>query len=176
VKVGEQAADAELEDFHGTKVSLAKLWAKGPVLLVFYRGGWCPFCNFQVRSLARAYPDFQKRAVTPALIRVDRPSEAAKTQANYSITFPVLSDPDLVAHRAYRVLQEVDDATLAKYEEWGIDLEKSSGRSHHTIAIPSMFLIDETGVIRWAHADRDYKVRPTIEQLLSALDGVLKQG
>jgi peroxiredoxin len=82
----------------------------------------------------------------------------------------------LVAHRAYRVLQEVDDATLAKYEEWGIDLEKSSGRSHHTIAIPSMFLIDETGVIRWAHADRDYKVRPTIEQLLSALDGVLKQG
>jgi peroxiredoxin len=65
-------------------------------------------------------------------------------------TFPVLSDPDLAAHRAYRVLQEVDDATLTKYKEWGIDLEKSSGRSHHTIAVPSMFLIGKTGVIRWA--------------------------
>jgi peroxiredoxin len=170
VAVGSPAPDARLIDSEGKAQNLAELWKKGKVLVVFYRGGWCPFCNFQVRGLTQAFLELQKRGVTPVVISVDQTSEASKTQATYSIPFPVLSDPDLTAHKAFRVVQEVDDATVERYKGMGIDLEKSSGRKHHTIAIPAMFLVDEKGVVRWAHADRDYKIRPTTDQLLGAIE------
>ncbi len=172
VPVGQEAPSATVQDFRGKEVELSKLWAKGPVLLVFYRGGWCPYCNFQVRELTRAFPKFRERKVTPVLVSVDRPSESAKTQAAYEIPFPVLSDPELALHKAYQVLNEVDDETLAKYEKFGVDLEAQSGQKHHTIAVPAVFLVDSTGVVRWAHADKDYKVRPSTEQLLAAIDHV----
>jgi peroxiredoxin len=170
IAVGSPAADGKLQDAGGKAVQLADFWKKGWVLLVFYRGGWCPYCNFQVRELTRALPELDKRAVTPVLISVDRVSEAAKTSATYEIPYPVLSDPELVVHRGFRVLQQVDDATLAKYRDFGIDLEGSSGQKHHTIAVPSLFLVDKDGIVRFSHADRDYKVRPSTAQILAAID------
>lgn len=139
-------------------------------MLVFYRGGWCPFCNYQIRQLTEAYPQYRERGVTPVAISVDRPEEAAKTRATYEIPFPVLSDPDLAAHRAYRVMHEVDDAERERLAGFGMDIERASGRDHHVIAIPSVFVVDAEGVVRWAHADPDYRVRPSNEQILAALD------
>lgn len=168
--VGSPAADGQLRDARDKAVQLSDHWKSGWALVVFYRGGWCPYCNFQIRELTRARADFVKRGVTPVLVSVDRVSEAAKTSAAYEIAFPVLSDPGLAVHRGFRVLQQVDDATLAKYREFGIDLEQSSGQKHHTIAVPSLFLVDESGIVRFAHAERDYKVRPSTAQLLAAID------
>ncbi len=167
---GQPAPDAAVERADGAPVTLAELYATGPVLLVFYRGGWCPYCNYQVHELATAWPEFQSRGVTPVMISVDRMEEAAKTQASWEIPFPVLSDPDLAAHTAWRVIHHADDAEVRKLAMFGIDVEASSGRAHHDFAIPSMFLVDKGGVVRWAHADPDYKVRPTVEQILSAMD------
>jgi peroxiredoxin len=174
VPPGSPAPDAEVEfAVGGGAVNLASLYADGPVLLVFYRGGWCPFCNYQVHELATAWPEFQARGVTPVLVSVDRVDEAAKTQASWEIPFPVLSDPTLKAHSAFKVNFAVDDETVKKYARFGIDLEESSGQTHHTIAVPSMFLIDRDGVVRWAHAELDYKTRPTVEQVLAAIDGAI---
>jgi len=170
VAVGEQAPDAPVRDADGRQVRLRHLTKSGPVLLVFYRGGWCPYCNSQIHELTTAYPEYRKRGVMPVAISVDRVEESAKTQATYAIPFPVLSDPDLAAHRAYRVLQQVDEAEFARLKGFGIDLEKASGRAHHVIAVPSIFLIDAKGVVRWVHADPDYKVRPSTAQVLSAID------
>lgn len=104
VAVGQQAPDAAVRDAEGREVRLRELVTTGPVLLVFYRGGWCPYCNSQIHELTAAYPEYKKRGVTPVAISVDRVEESAKTQATYTIPFPVLSDSDLAAHRAYRVL------------------------------------------------------------------------
>lgn len=170
VAVGEAAPDARLTGLDGATVHLAELYAAGPALVVFYRGGWCPYCNFQVRELVTRRADLAARGLTPVLISVDRVEEAARTGAAYEIPFPVLSDPDLVAHRAFRVTHEVDEETRARYRGFGIDLERASGRDHHTIAIPSVFAVDAEGHVRFAHADRDYRTRPTVDQLLVALD------
>ena len=72
-------------------------------------------------------------------------------------------------NRAFRVLQEVDAETQERYRGFGIDLEGSSGRDHHTIAIPSIFVIDAEGKVRFAHADRDYRTRPTTAQVLAIM-------
>ena len=134
IPVGERAPNATLRDSQGREARLLDLTKASPVLVVFYRGGWCPFCNAQIHDLTTAYPEFQKRGVGLVAISVDRVYESAETQATYTIPFPVVSDPDL--------------------------------------AVPSLFLVDSQGVVRWAHADPDYKVRPSTVQVLAAVDGV----
>lgn len=168
IPVGKPAPDATVTDDEGNAVQLASLYAEGPVLVVFYRGGWCPFCNFQVRELVEGRKRFAELGVTPVLISVDQPSAASRTRDAWHIPYPVLSDPDLAAHRAFAVTQVVDDGVVADLAARGFDLEAASGREHHTIAVPSVFLVEE-GTVRWAHADPEYKVRPTNAQLFEAI-------
>ncbi|MGD8862379.1 MAG: peroxiredoxin-like family protein [Myxococcales bacterium] len=173
---GTRAPDVELSNADGADVRLQDVTRGKTTLLVFYRGGWCPYCNFQIRELTTAYPKFQAKGVQPVAISVDRVEEAARTRALYDIPFPVLADPDLSAHAAFNVTHQVDDTELQRLKGLGIDLEKSSGRTHHRIAIPSIFIIDRQGTIRWSHADPDYKTRPSIDQLLAVIDGLNAAG
>ena len=170
VAVGQPAPDVHATDLEGNSVRLADFTARGPVLLIFYRGGWCPFCSFQIRELAAAAPEFARRGITPVAVSVDRPEEGVITRAQYALSFPVLSDPDLSFVEGFHVANTVRDAELHRLRGFGIDLEASAARTHHVIAIPSMFLIDQTGIVRWAHSDNDYKTRPSVGQILSALD------
>jgi peroxiredoxin len=170
ITVGSTVPEVTLTGSDGQAVQLKELRAQGPLLVVFYRGGWCPFCNFQVRELTAFAPALKERGVTPVVISVDRVEEGAKTSATYSIPFPVLSDPELLAHEAFRVMQKVSDEEVERLAGFGMDLEGSSGKVHHTLAIPSLFLVDMDGKVRWAHAERDYKLRPSMEQILAAID------
>ena len=170
IPVGQKVPDIHARDLDGKDVSLSSLYAKGPILLAFYRGGWCPYCSSENHALATAYSEYQKRGVTPVTVSVDTPDAEAKTKATYTIPFPVLSDSDAAMIEAFHVVNKVDDATLAKMRGFGVDLESYSGKSHHEIAIPSLFLIDRTGVVRWAHSDTDFKVRPSTAQILAAID------
>lgn len=170
---GKQLPDVAVRALDGGVVKLASFVEESPALFVFYRGGWCPYCNFQVREMTKAYPEFQQRKVVPVLISVDSPDESARTSATYEIPFPVLSDSNLEAHKAFNVAFEVDADTLAKYKSFGIDLEKASGKDHHNLAVPSVFLVGTDKKILWAHADVDYKTRPSPAQLLAAIDGEL---
>lgn len=168
VAVGEAAPDAKLQDSEGKEVNLKALYDEGPTLILFYRGGWCPYCNFQIRSLTKSADDFSKHGVTPVAISVDQQDQAAKSKATWKIPFPTLSDPELKAHDAFRAIQKIDDAMFEKLKSRGMDLEAYSGKDHHTVAVPAIFLVVEEKV-RWAHADRDYKTRPTTEQLLKMI-------
>jgi len=170
--VGALAPDAQVTSSDGAPISLSSLYAEGPILLVFYRGGWCPFCNFQIRELTEAYGDFRARGVRPVAISVDRIEEAARTDATYEIPFPLLSDPDLSAHNAFHVLNTMDEKTIRRLSLMGLDVESYSGQDHHTVAIPALFVISESGTLLWTHADHDYKTRPTIEQLLGAIESL----
>jgi peroxiredoxin len=151
---------------------LASLTVLGDTLVVFYRGGWCPFCNVQVRQLTTAWSEFERRGVTPVLISVDTIDGATLAQRSYDIPFPVLSDPALAAHSAFEVIMELDKATYERYKGFGVDLEQWSGQGHHKIAVSSAFLVSKEGQIRWAHSSRDYKTRPSVEQLLAVIDGL----
>ncbi len=170
IPVGQKVPDVHARDLDGRDVTLSSFYAKGPILLAFYRGGWCPYCSFENHALATAYPEYQKRGVTPVTVSVDKPDAEAKTKATYAIPFPVLSDSDATMIEAFHVVNHVDDSTLAKMKGFGVDLENYSGKTHHEIAIPALFLIDRTGLVRWAHSDPDIKVRPSTAQILAAID------
>lgn len=171
--VGHQLTDLTLRNIDDQPYSLAQAWAEQPALIVFYRGGWCPYCNAQVRELAVRYPELEAAGVQPVLISVDRPENTAALSRQYEIPFPVLSDPDLLAHRAFNVLLTLDGTTLEKYRQYGIDLPAWSGREHHTIAVASVFIVDRQGRVQASHATADYTERPSVEQLLTLIDASL---
>ncbi|MGI1678388.1 MAG: AhpC/TSA family protein [Cellvibrionaceae bacterium] len=164
-----------INSHNGNQVKSAELLKQAPLLVVFYRGGWCPYCNVQIRQLTEAYPEFKKRNVTPVLISVDETDGASLAQNTYEIPFTVLSDPDLLAHKAFKVTMKIDNKSVAQYKEYGIDLEAWSKRDHHTIAVSSAFLVNKEGKILWAHASKDYKTRPSPVQLLKVIDSTLKK-
>jgi peroxiredoxin len=164
--VGSKAPDATLPDVTGQSQRLSALYASGPVFVVFYRGGWCPFCNLQLHRLATAMPQFKQKGLQIAAISVDTPGEEAKTQAKQGVPFPMLSDTDLAVHKAFHVVHVPPDAEAKALADYGIDLEKYSGQRHHSFAVPAIFLIDRTRTIRWQHVDQDYKTRPTPAQML----------
>lgn len=173
IPVGQTIPEARARDLDGNEVSLSSLAAQGPILLMFYRGGWCPFCNSEIHALSEANPEFEKRGVKLVALSVDKPDQEAKTKALYRIPFPVLSDPDAKVLEAFKVVNRVGDEQLGQLRGYGIDLEQYSGKAHHVIAIPSFFLIDREKKVRWAHSDRDYKVRPSAAQLLQVVDATL---
>lgn len=172
IAVGQKAPlEISANDLNGRATTLGQvLKERGRILVMFYRGGWCPYCNFEIHDLVKAYPEFEKRKIVPVAISVDKAEESSKTQATYTIPFPVLSDPDLALHEGFHVVHRADAAEFEKLKGFGIDLERSSGKTHHAFAIPSIFLIDKDGVVRFAHADPDYKVRPRASQILESLD------
>jgi peroxiredoxin len=170
LKVGDKAPDALLPDVSGKTESLAALFSQGPTLLIFYRGGWCPFCNLWLHDYAVAKPEFDRRGVRVVAISVDKPSEEAKTQAKQGVPFPMLSDSKLVAHQAYRVVHVPGDAERKGMAAYGIDLAAYSGESHGNFAVPAMFLVDRDGTVRFVHVDEDFKTRPSAKQMLAVAD------
>lgn len=168
--VGTKVPDFHIKTYDGKPVTFTELMKNAPLLVIFYRGGWCPFCNFQVRQLSQAFPDFQKQGVEPVLISADEVEGAVLVRMAYEVPFPLLSDPDLAAHEAFQVTLAINDVTFNLYKyKYGLDLEAWSRRLHHKIAIPSVFLIDKTGTVQWAHLALDYTTRPNPEQLLKMI-------
>jgi peroxiredoxin len=168
--VGTAAPDASVTDMKGQAVKLSAARAGKPALIIFYRGGWCPYCNMQVHKMATEYDSFAARGVMPIMISADKPDSAAKTAATYEVKFPILSDPDLAAHKAFNVVHKATPEQVKALKDRGQDVEKSSGRKHHMFAVPSIFLVDASGTIKWAHVDTNHKVRPSTDQLLGVLD------
>lgn len=170
IPAGESAPDVAAVDADGNEVQLLELAEDESILVFFYRGGWCPYCNFQIREMTEAAGQFEDRGVTPVAISVDRQEAAADTAAGYEIPFPVLSDPDLEVHQAFEVIYEAGSEEVEQLAEMGLDIEEASGRDHNSFAIPSVFLIDAEGTVQWAHANPDYQIRPSVEQLLAVID------
>lgn len=170
IAVGQRAPDATLDDVTGKKQKLSDLYKTGPTFVVFYRGGWCPFCNIQLHDLGAAKGEFDKRGVKIVAISVDKPSEEAKTQAKDGVPFPMLSDPKLVALKGFKVVHVAGDDEVKKMTGFGVDLSSYSGETHRSFAVPAVYLVDKTGVVRFAHVDEDYKSRPSVKQLLGVAD------
>ena len=167
---GTTVAAFTIKDHLGNDISWQTLQKQAPLLIIFYRGGWCPYCNQQIHQLSMAWPEFKKRGITPVLISADKPDAAAKASRTYEIPFPVLSDPDLIAHNIFQVTMKLDEKMIPIYKKYGITLEDWSGKSHHQFAVASAFIINKKGVVTWAHSSKDYKTRPNVKQLLQAVD------
>jgi peroxiredoxin len=138
-----------------------------PAILIFYRGGWCPYCNAHLGALKGVEPALLELGYALVFLSADRPELLNSSLQESDLGFTLLSDARMQAARAFGVAFRVDDATAAKYREHGIDLDETSGESHHELPVPAVFIVDRQGVIRYVFANADYKVRIDPQQLLA---------
>jgi peroxiredoxin len=168
LKVGDTIPDVTLRTEDDKEVRLLGLVSEKPTVLIFYRGGWCPFCNRHLQSLAGIEDDLNKVGAQLLAISMDQPSKLKATPHRDKLHYRLLSDSDAAAVKAFGIAFKVDDATIEKYKTYGINLDAASGKDHHILPHPAVFIVNTNGVIRFAHVNPDYKVRLEPAKILEA--------
>ena len=141
---------------------------KKPLVVIFYRGGWCPYCNAQLSDLHLVEPKLRKSGFEIVFLSTDRPELLYSSLKATDIHYTLLSDNRLEAAKTFHVAYHVDDATFAKMREYGVDLEASTGTKQHELPVPSVFIIDTSGTIRFVYSNPDYKIRLGADELWTA--------
>lgn len=168
---GATAPNFLAKDIHGDDFDLSLAVKKGPVVLVFYRGGWCPYCNLQLQRLqGEVAAAARTHKGTLVAVSVDLPQEGLKSEDKHKLSFKVISDPDAKILNNYRVAYRVPEDLVAKYKnEYKIDLEKASGNTRHVIAVPAVYVIDGRSKIQYSFVDENYKVRAPSQEIVEAI-------
>jgi peroxiredoxin len=168
--VGDQAPDFTLLDALGESVTLSELLANGPVVLTFYRGEWCPYCNVQLRHLEQALPSFQKFNATLVAVSPQSPDHALSLTEKHDLKFPVLSDVDQDVARAYRVQftlgGDLEDLQVNVFQN---DPSVQNANGTRSLPVPATFVIDRQGVVQAAFVDADWRVRVAPEDVEAVL-------
>ncbi len=148
---------------------------KQPTLIIFYRGGWCPYCNAQLQDLHTVVPRIAAMGYQILFLSTDQP-KLLYSSLKQKVDYHILSDSTMDAAHAYGVAFHVDAATLEKMKSYGIDLEATQGSTKHELPVPAVFIIDSGGTIRFRHYDPDYTVRLDAAHVLAAAQNALKVG
>ena len=173
--LGSAMPDVDLKALDGKPTTLKAQVAGKPTVLVFYRGGWCPFCNLQLSELRLIRKDLDGLGFQMIAISPDLPAELNKTVEKDQLDYTLLSDAKADALRAFGIGYRLDDETYAKYQEYGIDLEKSSGEDHHALPVPSVFIVDADGVLQFSYSHPDYKIRVPGSVILAAAKAIAER-
>jgi len=175
LSVGVQASDFEAVTYEGKYFRLSDYYESGPVVLVFYRGGWCMYCNRQLQEIQSRLAEFDANGASVVAVSVDLQENAAETVNDKQLDFTVISNPKADVLEAYNLGYHIAPDVAKKYKkEYKIDLQAYSGRADYLIAVPGTYVIDTTGTIRYGYANRDYKVRPALDDVLNAVRAIVE--
>lgn len=170
VLTGTTIPDVRLTTIDGVNVPLLELISDKPAVLIFYRGGWCPYCNRQMAQLQQAHSRLADLGYQILAVSPDKPEYLEISKQEKDLSYTLLSDSDMEASKAFGLAFEVDSATVANYKDNGLDLEKRSGYDHHLLPVPAVFLINPDGLITFQYVNPNYKTRIKSEILLAAAE------
>jgi peroxiredoxin len=169
LNVNDEAPKFTAKASNGSIVSLKKALKKGPVVLLFYRGQWCPYCNKQLKRMEDSLSFIKAKGAQVFAITPETGENVMKTVEKTKASFPVLSDSGLAIMTAYKVAFKVDDKTVEKYKGYGIDFDKANGTNGATLPVPAVYIINKKGVITYRYFDQDYSKRPSVKDILEQL-------
>ncbi len=169
-KVGGKAPSFVLNDPDGKAVSLAELLSDGPLVLTFYRGVWCPYCNADLQALQAALPKLETYGVKLVAISPQTAPNSRRSQRDNKLTFPILSDPGNEVAAAFGLRFKLPDYLADLYKNvFKNDLAVVNGDQSWTLPMPARFVIAQDGTILYAEVNPDYTRRPDPEELMPAL-------
>lgn len=173
LEVGDNAPVFVLPNAVGQAVDLRQRLESGPVVLSFYRGEWCPYCNLELRALQAALTRFKAYAASVIAISPQAPDHALSVAAKNALTFDVLSDTDQAVIRAYRlqftIPADLKDLYLNTFHN---DLTTQTADGSWALPIPATFVIDRGGIIRARHMSVNYRTRMDPDDIEAALSGL----
>ncbi len=169
---GDHAPDFALPEARGGTVTLAARRAAGPVVLVFYRGGWCPYCNLELRAWQGLLPRLQALGGSLIAISPQTPDGSLSTAEKNALGFDVVSDAGSRVGDAYGLTFQMPADLQALYRERGIVLPEANGEDDWRLPLPATFVVAPDGRVALAHVDVDYRVRLEPEEALARVEAL----
>lgn len=169
LEVGDQAPDFTLKGTLDDEIQLSHELAKGPVILSFYRGGWCPFCNRQLQAYQEILPRFTDLGAQLIAVSPQIPDNTLSETEKEQLTFHVASDIEGRVASLYNVLYEVTDSLKSLYQSMGRNIGEYNGMDRWVLPITATFIIDSTGRIRFSHTDPNFMRRLEPELIVQTL-------
>jgi peroxiredoxin len=167
LQVGDTAPDFLLPDAHGRLHSSEQLRGEGPLVVSFYRGGWCPFCNAELRALQAAKAEFDRLKANLVVVSPETGDLPRQLKRQLNLDLTMLADVDYGVAMSYGVLFRVPDETKAHYSGQGYDFGQRHGSIEWMLPLPATFVIDQDGVVRGAFIEPDFTIRQEPSDILN---------
>jgi len=170
LKVGDHAPPIVLRNATGEIVDIGELRKKGPVIVTFYRGGWCPYCNLELKAFQEVLPEINASGASLAAISPEKPDDTLSTAEKNALAFVVLSDVGQKIGRAFGLVYQFTDELRSAYREFGLDIPAHNGAPDEwALPISATYVIDRDGTIIYAYTDVDYRDRADPRDVLEIL-------
>jgi peroxiredoxin len=170
LKPGDHAPDFALPDPDGKILSLNDLLAHGPLVLTFYRGAWCPFCNLDLQALEAARPEIEARGASLIAISQQTAANSRKSQRSNNLGFPIAGDKGGELAEKFGLRWHLPEDLQAIHKQLGADLTAFNGEASWTLPMPARYVIAQDGRIEYAEINPDYTRRPEPSDVLPVLD------
>ncbi|MGG1617940.1 peroxiredoxin-like family protein [Paenibacillus sp. NRS-1782] len=169
LSIGTKAPEFSLPDLTGQTITLSEATTKGPVVLIFYRGGWCPFCNLELQAYQRIIDGITSAHAQLIAISPQTPKYSTIVQQKNELSFPVLSDLHNQIAEKYNLKFKLPEYAHGIYRTLDIPLDSFNGDNVWELPVPATYVIDKEGIIRAGYADADYKKRMEPSEVLHVL-------
>lgn len=170
-QVGDQAPTIILPDVHGKTFDIATLLAKGPVVVTFYRGGWCPYCNLELKAYQAALARIAAAGANLVAISPEKPDDTVSTAEKNALTFPVLSDVGQSVGKAFGIVYAFTDELRSAYHGFNLDIPAKNGTPDDwSLPLSATYVIGADGVILFADIGLDYRRRTDPLEVLNTLE------
>lgn len=170
LKVGDRAPAIVLMNAKGQTVDVARLLKKGPVIVAFYRGGWCPYCNLELKAYQQILPEIAAAGASLIAISPEKPDESLSTAEKNALSFEVLSDVGQNVGRAFGLVYDFTDELKSAYRGFNLDIPARNGTPEEwALPVSATYVIDRGGIIVYAYTDPDYRDRADPREVLAAL-------
>ena len=166
--VGQTVPSARIYTVEGEATDIRDVIRRQPTVLIFYRGGWCPYCSRHLGDLGGVEEDLRRAGYQIIAVSPDRPKYLKSALKEEEYGYTLMSDHEANAIRAFGLAYQVGSETFQSYVSKGIDLEERSGAGHRILPVPAAYVVDEAGVIRFAYWNPDYRQRVDVDRLLQA--------
>ncbi len=169
LKIGDTAPQIKGMDQDGNKIDMQAMLKKGSVVLVFYRGQWCPHCNKQLSHLNDSLSLITAKAAMVIAITPETADNIKKTVEKTKASFAIVEDKGLAIMRSYKVSYAVDEKTITKYKKYGIDFEKANGTNGANLPVPATYIVGQDGKIKYVFFNPDYTKRASVKDITDNL-------
>lgn len=169
LKAGDRAPAFTLPDSDGRPVSSQDLLAKGPLVVTFYRGAWCPYCNLDLQALEEARPEIEAHGASLVAVSPQTAANSRKSQSSNKLAFPILGDKGGELAAKFGIRWRLPEDLQAIHKQLGADLAAFNGEDSWTLPMPARYVIGQDGLIVYAEINPDYTRRPEPRDLLPIL-------
>ncbi|MBK5241354.1 peroxiredoxin-like family protein [Clostridium sp.] len=172
LKPGDKLPDFELENSIGEKINSYDLLSNGPLVISFYRGKWCPYCNLEIQAYQEILPEIRDLGAQLVGISPELPDNSMSLVEKYSLKFEILSDIDNKLANKFGLTYYVEKELQEAYKNLGIDLVSSQGNSNYELPVPATYVVNSNGTIVLAFIDTDYTKRLQPSGVIETLKGL----